>query len=42
MVCSLGLALASCKGSGGGGIPAGAELTLVFAGNNIGEIEPCG
>ena len=42
MVCSLGLSLASCKGDGGGSVPAGTQLALVYAGNNIGEIEPCG
>jgi len=42
MMCSLGISLASCKGDGGGSVPAGTELALVYAGNNIGEIEPCG
>ncbi len=38
--CSLGVAFTSC--GGGGSVPDGTELTLVYAGNNIGEIEPCG
>ncbi len=44
---SLTLAGLSCKGGGDtadgpASVPAGAQLTMVFAGNNIGEIEPCG
>ena len=44
---SLTLAGLSCKGGddasdGPASAPGGAQLTMVFAGNNIGEIEPCG
>jgi len=41
----LGLATAGCSkgGEGGGvGVASGTEMTLLFASNNNGEIEPCG
>lgn len=43
---SMALGGFSCKGGdasdGPASAPDGAQLTMVFAGNNIGEIEPCG
>ena len=41
----LGLATAGCNkgGEGGGvGVAPGTELTILYASNNNGEIEPCG
>ncbi len=47
-VAVLGLALTGCPkassgGDGGGaGVAAGTQLTMIYASNNDGEIEPCG
>jgi len=44
----LGLTIAGCPkqqpgGDGGGaGVAAGTQLTILYASNNDGEIEPCG
>ena len=41
----MGLASVGCNkgGEGGGvGVAPGAEMTVLFASNNNGEIEPCG
>ncbi len=41
----MGLAAVGCNkgGEGGGvGVAAGTEMTVMFASNNNGEIEPCG
>ena len=41
----IGLTTAGCdrSGEGGGvGVAPGTEMTILFASNNNGEIEPCG